>query len=160
MSSKKNTQLLVSGLIAVATIGLLVYFSSVAETAKSKKDEDPGSGAKPVEAKKPTPSSSSTSKNEVKRTVSPDDTPKKSNVTDQKELHSKIEELDKKGKAFFKKKKVSYCNESECCWCKLCREVGRTMLLKVAFLVFQNGIHFEIFLYASTCRICNSVLTN
>lgn len=110
--SAKNTQLLVLGLVAAATVGYLVYFSSATATAKSKKDEDSGDDGDSGEAKnsttevkKSTPLlSPSTSTSDVKRAAL-DDTPKKSNVSDQKELHSKIEELDKKGKALFKNKK-------------------------------------------------------
>jgi len=105
MSSRsKSSQLLATGLVAVATIGMLVYFSSTTTTAtaKPKKDVDPVETVEDEDAsvvKKPTPSASSA---EGKKS---DKTPKKSNVTDQKELHSKIEELDKKGKAQFKNKK-------------------------------------------------------
>jgi len=99
--------LLTAGLIAIATVGLLVYFSSVNETAKAKttkKDEDETTTA-PVPAPKKADTSTTTKKEEKKAAPTSDATPKKSNVTDQKELHSKIEELDKKGKALFKNKK-------------------------------------------------------
>eukprot|EP00536_Pseudo-nitzschia_multiseries_P012088 jgi/Psemu1/326680/estExt_fgenesh1_pg.C_4420005 len=81
-SSNKNTQLLLTGLLAVATIGLVLYTSGTG-TGKTK-DRD-------VDKDK-----------DVDKDI--DGTPKRSNVTDEKELHSKIEELDKKGKALFKKK--------------------------------------------------------
>ena len=100
--------MLTAGLIAIATVGLLVYFSSVNETAKAKttkKDEDETTAA-PVPAPKKADTSTTTKKEEKKAAPTSDATPKKSNVTDQKELHSKIEELDKKGKALFKNKKV------------------------------------------------------
>ena len=113
MSSRsKNTQLLTAGLVAIATIGLLIYFSNQNDTAKAKttkkKDEED------VAAPAPTSPTTTAKKEEKKATAATaiDDakTPKKSNVTDQKELHSKIEELDKKGKALFKNKKVgSWC---------------------------------------------------
>jgi hypothetical protein len=112
MSSRsKSSHLLATGLVAVATIGMLVYFSSstTTATAKPKKDVDPVETVEDEDAgvvKKPTPSTTSS---EGKKS---DKTPKKSNVTDQKELHSKIEELDKKGKAQFKNKKVSFCSAS------------------------------------------------
>jgi len=107
----KNTQLLVAGLVAAATVSLLVYYSSAPATAKSKKDMDPSDDAKRGDSKNtktkttPMPSSTSTSTSDEKGAASQNDTPKKSNVTDEKELHSKIEELDKKGKALFKNKK-------------------------------------------------------
>ena len=86
MSSKsKNTQLLVAGLVAAATVSLVLYYAS---TSKPK--------SKDVDSKK----SSS-------RSI--DTTPKKSNrsdVVEEKEMHAKIEELDKKGKALFKAKQV------------------------------------------------------
>lgn len=103
--SAKNTQLLVLGLVAAATVGYLVYFSSATATAKSKKDEDYGDDGDGGDTKKSTPLlSPSTNTSDVQRAAL-DGTPKKSNVSDQKELHSKIEELDKKGKALFKSKK-------------------------------------------------------
>mmetsp|Transcript_52233 Transcript_52233/g.59185 ORF Transcript_52233/g.59185 Transcript_52233/m.59185 type:complete len:646 (-) Transcript_52233:29-1966(-) len=109
MSSRtisKNTQLIVAGLAAAATISLVVYYASLKPaTSSSKKenklDED-GDGSTTTNEKS---TLVSTKDRNVKTTTGPDDTPKKSNVTDEKELHSKIEELDKKGKALFKNKK-------------------------------------------------------
>lgn len=118
MSSRsKNTQLLTAGLIAIATIGLLVYFSNQNETAKAKTTKK-----KDEEDVTPAPKSSTTAKKEEKKAAAPIDdskTPKKSNVTDQKELHSKIEELDKKGKALFKSKKVRGVDLFLFSWCLL-----------------------------------------
>mmetsp|Transcript_6261 Transcript_6261/g.15496 ORF Transcript_6261/g.15496 Transcript_6261/m.15496 type:complete len:639 (+) Transcript_6261:178-2094(+) len=101
--SSKNTQLLAAGIVAAATIGLLFYFSSAPKTApeKSNDDADPGNQQEEKDTKKP----SSTSTSGKKSAQPADGTPKRSNVSDQKELHSKIEELDKKGKALFKNKK-------------------------------------------------------
>ena len=112
MSSRtsKNTQLLAAGIVAAATIGFMLYFSSSPKTApaKSKPDADSGKEKEEKDAKQLTPSSSATSTSEKKRAPTADATPKRSNVSDQKELHSKIEELDKKGKAQFKNKKVCF----------------------------------------------------
>ena len=119
-TTSMNTQLLVAGLVAAATISLVVYYASLTPaTASSKKkekkfdDDNKGDGnasekGSATNNKKSTTSSSSTKDKSVKPTTesSRDATPKKSNVTDEKELHSKIEELDKKGKALFKNKKV------------------------------------------------------
>ena len=108
-SMSKNTQLFAAAFVAAATVGVLYYLSSenAKATAKSKKDVD---DKKSADVKKPSPSSSSTSPStsKGKQAAAADDTPKKSNVSDQKEMHSKIEELDKKGKALFKNKKVSF----------------------------------------------------
>lgn len=102
MSSKsKNTQLLVAGLVAAAAIGAVLYYSKVTSTAKeptkkkSKKLDDDNDNVRQK------------SSDSAARSV--DVTPKKSNLsdTDEKQMHSKIEELDKKGKALFKNKQAS-----------------------------------------------------
>lgn len=111
----KNTQLMVAGIVAAATISLVVYFASSKETANasSKKEkklfQDDSSDAVNNEEgninnRKSTCPSLTKSRGKLTAS-SADDTPQKSNVTDEKELHSKIEELDKKGKALFKSKK-------------------------------------------------------
>jgi hypothetical protein len=94
MSSKsKNTQLLVAGLVAAATVSLVLYFATSSSKAtvpsKKKKLDDDNS-----------------TKKSSNRSI--DVTPKKSNRSDvdEKEMHAKIEELDKKGKALFKNKQV------------------------------------------------------
>jgi len=109
-SMSKNTQLFAAAFVAAATVGVLYYLSSenAKATAKSKsKKDDPVDDKKSADVKKPSPSSSSTSPStsKGKQAAAADDTPKKSNVSEQKEMHSKIEELDKKGKALFKNKK-------------------------------------------------------
>jgi hypothetical protein len=112
-SSRKNTQLLVSGLVAAATLGLIVYFATrpaAATTTRKKKLDDDG-GGRP-----------STGRSVNFAETGSDATPRKSNESssrsgggsgsvnsspsEEKELHTKIEELDKKGKAFFKNKQV------------------------------------------------------
>jgi hypothetical protein len=107
MASKsmiKNTQLLVAGLVAAATLGLVYYLATSSSTesasssssSKKKKllDEDDGAN----------------DKQRGSRSVdfSSDSTPKKSNesIPEEKQMHAKIEELDKKGKALFKNKQV------------------------------------------------------
>lgn len=103
----KNSQLLTAGIIAIATVGLLIYFSSVNDTAKAKTTKKDDAEDTKALAPEPKKTAATTSKKEEKKAATTSDaTPKKSNVTDQKELHSKIEELDKKGKALFKSKKV------------------------------------------------------
>lgn len=107
MSSKsKNTQILVASLVAAAAIGLVLFYatsrkSAAKATPKTKKwDDNDDDGTNKNKAKSSSASSS--------RSV--DVTPKKSNLTDcdEKQMHSKIEELDKKGKALFKNKQVRY----------------------------------------------------
>jgi hypothetical protein len=106
MSSKgKNTQLLLAGLVAAAAVGLVLYYatsaSSTAKESTKKKtkklldDDDPKT-------------SDTTSTKSSSRSV--DLTPRKSNLShaDEKKMHLKIEELDKKGKALFKNKQVSH----------------------------------------------------
>ncbi len=100
--SSKSTHLLTVGLIAAATVCLLVYVNNQGATAKSSKKGDTEEKA----GVKPAPSTAKKAKTVDTKKASLDATPKRSNVTDQKELHSKIEELDKKGKALFKSKKV------------------------------------------------------
>lgn len=106
MSSKgKNTQLLLAGIVAAAAVGAVLYYASVTSSSttakeskkKSKKllDDDNDNGG-------PQKASSSSANRSV------DVTPKKSNLSDseEKQMHAKIEELDKKGKALFKNKQV------------------------------------------------------
>mmetsp|Transcript_10326 Transcript_10326/g.21919 ORF Transcript_10326/g.21919 Transcript_10326/m.21919 type:complete len:162 (+) Transcript_10326:166-651(+) len=113
--SSKNTQLLVVGLVAAATISLAIYFASTPATAKSIVDDDEEKKKKSKKLETPASKSSNSSSSSTDSThafvggiVHLDDTPKRSNVTDEKELHSKIEELDKKGKALFKVKQVCH----------------------------------------------------
>lgn len=109
MSSRavsKNTQLIVAGLVAATTISLVVYFVSSKPVSAAKLDDNNGDENTDENVKNEKSTLTSTNQ---KKIISPDDTPKKSNVTDEKELHSKIEELDKKGKALFKNKQVSFC---------------------------------------------------
>lgn len=91
---------MIAGIVAAATIGLAVYFASKPAAAKGKKASDDKGETKKESSKPGTPANKSSSGG--KKAPSLDDTPKRSNVTDEKELHSKIEELDKKGKALFK----------------------------------------------------------
>lgn len=108
MSSRavsKNTQLIVAGLVAATTISLVVYFVSSKPVSAAKLDDNNGDENTDENVKNEKSTLTSTNQ---KKSISPDDTPKKSNVTDEKELHSKIEELDKKGKALFKNKQVSF----------------------------------------------------
>ena len=97
MSSKnKNTQLLVVGLVAAVSVSLILYYSSKSSST-----------AKEPTKKKKLDDDAAASKGSGSRSI--DLTPKKSNrtdTTDEKEMHAKIEELDKKGKALFKNKQV------------------------------------------------------
>ena len=106
MSSKRQTQVIIGAAAAIASASLLYYFFS---KSSSKKEEKKGTrsvgdfpsptkgGAKKVDVDK-TPL--------VKNGSGSGGTP----TTDpHKELHATIEELDKKGKAFFKAKQVSVC---------------------------------------------------
>lgn len=119
----KNSQLLTAGIIAIATAGLLIYFSSMNDTAKAKTTKKDDAEDTKALAPEPKKTAATTSKKEEKKAATTSDaTPKKSNVTDQKELHSKIEELDKKGKALFKSKKVcvNFCASFFVCVPSLC----------------------------------------
>lgn len=111
-SKNKNTELLIAGLVAAATIGLAVYFASKPATAKGKNASDDKGETKKESSKPSTPANKSSSG--WKKAPILDDTPKRSNVTDEKELHSKIEELDKKGKALFKNRMVRSCSRFFC----------------------------------------------
>lgn len=111
----RSSQLLKVSLIAAATVCLVIYVNNQSKgaTAKSsKKDEDD------AEVQKPASSTAKKVKTVDAKKPALDATPKRSNVTDQREIHSKIEELDKKGKALFKSKKVRLENEIMChCKC-------------------------------------------
>ena len=100
-SSSKNTQLVIvlSVTAAVASVGLLVWY------LKSKeKENQPGSSGETRETRKKNklPDSNKLGSN---RSVATEDSTKHS-TRDEKAVHIKIEELDKKGKAFYKEKQV------------------------------------------------------
>ena len=125
----KQTQLVVAGIAATAVVGLLVYSrlssKSVATTKKPKKLDDDDDDLLFVDPRAPV--EGSTGKGGGNKAVdyvdtASDATPRKSNesggpkpkkavkssptASDEKQIHTTIEALDKKGKTFFKNKQV------------------------------------------------------
>jgi hypothetical protein len=150
-SNKKNTQLLISGLVAAVAVSVLVYFATRPSAAGST------AASATAENKKKWKDDDDTTSSTANRSVnfaegSSDATPRKSNeslskkatssgggggsttgtgstisnsISEEKELHSKIEELDKKGKAFFKNKQVrELCVRVCVCDCFLIRNLS------------------------------------
>jgi hypothetical protein len=114
MSAKRqNTQFLLMGLAAVAAAGVLYYLVQEASsgTVKAKKlsDLDDLADDDTVQAKGGT-TESSTAKSTTSKDISASSTSSEQGPMDEKDLHAKIEELDKKGKAFFKNKQVGFSN--------------------------------------------------
>lgn len=124
MSAKnQNTQFLLMGLAAIAAAGVLYYLlqqesslGTVKATKKKLADEDDLADDDTVQAKGGTSTSTASSSTaKTLKTTSKDSsaTSSKSSAADrmdEKDLHAKIEELDKKGKAFFKNKQVGVSN--------------------------------------------------
>ena len=124
-SKSKSTQLALGALAAVATASLVYYLLSKSATAQ--------------EEKKSSPDETPQKKN---RSVDVDQTPLVKNgagttpaaeaeaIDSNKQLHAQIEELDKKGKAFFKGKQVRAfiipCLSMYCCFVKCWQSVPWT----------------------------------
>lgn len=112
MSSRnKNTQYILIGVAAVASVGFLYYMSQQAPTKTKKKldgDDDYLDLADDITVK--AKGRSFEASEAVKSVETAGDKAAAAIATgkmDEKALHAKIEELDKKGKAFFKNKQVS-----------------------------------------------------
>lgn len=116
-SNKQTTQLLLMGLAAVAAVGIMIYLSQNLSTPASNKkaktlddgDDDDMADDATVKAKGRSVGGGSSPVKATTTTTaakSPEKSPTSSGPMDEKELHAKIEELDKKGKAFFKNKQV------------------------------------------------------
>lgn len=107
--NKQHTQFLLMGLAAVAAAGVLFYLTKESATAKSGPKDGGKTGAAGGDASKAKDRSLDTSTVKTSNTSSSKSSePKKttSGTMDEKELHAKIEELDRKGKGFFKNKQV------------------------------------------------------
>ena len=105
-STSRNTKLLAAGLAAAFAVSYLMYLQSRPPANAESKDDNDESAKKAEKTVVETIS-------EEKQTTAPkkySETPKRSNVTPdekiKKQLHLRIEELDKKGKALFKSRKV------------------------------------------------------
>jgi len=104
-STSRNTKLLAAGLAAAFAVSYLMYLQSRPPANAESKDDNDESAKKAEKTVVETIS-------EEKQTTAPkkySETPKRSNVTPdekiKKQLHLRIEELDKKGKALFKSRK-------------------------------------------------------
>jgi len=106
--SNQNTQILLMGLAAVAAAGVLLYFVRQEPSPAKAKTLDDDDMADDATVKAKGRSLSSHQKDSPFKASAANK--KTSNISgrpwDEKALHSKIEELDKKGKAFFKNKQV------------------------------------------------------
>lgn len=108
----RNTQVIFVGLAAVAAAGVLYYLSRQAPS-KAKSLDDDGDMADDDTVKAKGRSVGITSKGPSSSPVksAPDTMKSDEKATskmDEKDLHAKIEELDTKGKVFFKNKQVGY----------------------------------------------------
>ena len=138
--SRRNTQLIVGGLLAAVALSLVVYYttspsasSALALNKKKKKkklddddDDDDAARATPSKGRSvnfsdvssdATPrKSNETSSSSSKRTrAGSGGTTTSHSVAEERELQTKIEELDKKGKALFKNKQVRPKQENFAC---------------------------------------------
>lgn len=105
--SNKETQAILLGVAAVAAAGLLYFaYSQPAEPATETKKLS--SGDDDVVSKR----SQETSK--TSNTKKADEISAGDSKMDDKALHAAIEELDKKGKAYFKNKQVSETTVTNC----------------------------------------------
>ena len=155
-----TTKLLVAGIVTAASVGLLVYISSTTASAKSKKDINQTNNGECSRVKQRTASASATAtdnknsgtdnKNLGKRPMSRDCTRQNFNLNDQKELHSKIEELDKKGKVLFKNKKVN----SGCLLLLTCTATHRIVSVISIFFVLKIASSPHLFSFIANDK-CN-----
>ena len=98
----QNTKYLLMSLAALAAAGVAYYLLQQQESkAKSLDDDDDMADAETVRAKG---RSTTTATKSIPMSQTSKDS--SSGKLDEKELHATIEELDKKGKAFFKNKQV------------------------------------------------------
>jgi FtsZ-interacting cell division protein ZipA len=108
-SSSKQIQLIVVGLVAAVTISLVYYVSTSSSSSSASKGTAPSSTKKKLDDDADNSNNNKSTGRSVGGVSPSDSTPKKSNesMPEEKEMHTKIEELDKKGKALFKNKQVS-----------------------------------------------------
>lgn len=128
MSRLNQTQIvLIGGIAAAATLSLLYYFvfsrRELADAKKVDSELEDIAGSTTTDTKKDTASRTTSSSSAASVPASPEPTPRgsaasaekdktplvKNTKKDEKEIHAKIEELDKRGKALFKDKQVRYC---------------------------------------------------
>lgn len=113
--SNKETQAIILGVAAVAAAGLLYFaYSQPAEPETATKKLS--SGDDDVVSKR----SQETSK--TSNTKKADESSAGDSKMDDKALHAAIEELDKKGKAYFKNKQVSATTITNCGGCVIQRK--------------------------------------
>lgn len=106
----QNTKFVLMGLAAVAATAICYYLvqqsSPSATTARAKTlDSDDGLADDDTVQAKGSSTTKSTATASKAKTLTKDDEKSK---MDEKELHARIEELDKKGKTFFKDKQVGH----------------------------------------------------
>ena len=99
----QNQQFIFIGLAAIAAAGVLFLLSQQATAKSVSKDDDEKSGSKDTSGSKGQDRSLDTS---TVKTSNKSSTKTASGKMEEKELHAQIEELDKKGKAYFKNKQV------------------------------------------------------
>ena len=151
MSNNKNTPVILLGAVAaVAAASLLYYALAVhkqesASAKPSKPDDDDEDDAKPSATSSrsvDTSDSSRTTPTKAVPAVDTDQTPLVKNGGKSKQLHARIEELDKQGKGFFKAKQVRMVVEASSGsaearrQCRLIAQLGRFMTARLAFLLF------------------------
>jgi uncharacterized protein HemX len=115
--SNKNTQLVVAGLAAAAAAGIIYYWLQQQQqnpaTAKSKKLDD--NNDRSIDVRSDDTVQTSNASGTATNTTTGSPTKKlDDDRLDEKALHAKIEELDKKGKTYFKDKQVRrFCLRDE-----------------------------------------------
>ena len=102
----QNQQFILIGLAAVAAAGVFFFLSQQATAKSVSKDDDGKSGSKDTSVSKGQDRSLDTSTVKTSNKSSIKATKTASGKMEEKELHAQIEELDKKGKAYFKNKQV------------------------------------------------------
>jgi hypothetical protein len=114
MSKTKTTQYILMGLAAVSAISVVYYFSKQQSSKPKKKLDDRDNDDYPPDLSDDITVKSKGRSFDASETIKSSKAASDATVTDpsdvqmdEKTLHAKIEELDKKGKAFFKNKQVS-----------------------------------------------------
>ena len=108
MAKNNNSQLLIAGLAAAATASLLYYliFANASEKTDADAEAKAKAKAKALAMDAPGKATSPSAKSAAKKSEMAASPSSSGGKLDDKALHAKIEELDKKGKALFKNKQV------------------------------------------------------
>jgi hypothetical protein len=117
MSNNKNTPVILLGAVAAVAAASLLYYalavrkqeSAAFKPSKPDDDKDDQHSTTTSRSVETSDSSRTTPTKGAAPPVDTDQTPLVKNGGKSKQLHARIEELDKQGKAFFKAKQVRIC---------------------------------------------------